>query len=240
MLLSQELVVVAIQGNYERVFAHYDGFREKTPLELYQNACMRMHVPVRRSVELALENNNDKSGDEQLVLADACLVSRDIPVICDLLRHIKPVTKLDLSGNVLYDHDIADVFRHIQDLHHVDLSSNRLTSQTIARFVRYPSLRSLSISFNPLGCDTLGLLPELLNQCPQLASLDLESCDIRNYTLPDPTRHAYQHLGHRLDHLNLSYNPSSDDSASLEQWKSLVQNLVKDNGSNGQQILNCK
>ncbi|KAI9266532.1 hypothetical protein BDA99DRAFT_24619 [Phascolomyces articulosus] len=223
-LLPQELVVVAIQGNFELVHAYYHGFREKTPLEVYQNSCSRNKVSTRHTVELALHENEQT---DALVLADTCLVSRDIPVICDLLSHIKPVTKVDLSGNVLYDHDIADLFKHIQDLHEVDLSSNRITSKTIAKLAYHPNLRRASLSYNPLGSDTLALLPELLRKCSHLDVLDLESCDVDNYTLQDITLHEYRHYsGHRLESLNLSNNALIRDSTSFERWKPLLHNLV--------------
>ena len=96
-----------------------------------------------------------------------------------------------IFGLFIDDHDIIELFKHIKDLHYVDLSSNRITYKTIARLA-YPNLRRGSFSYNPLGPNTLTYLPELLRKCPQLNSLDLQSCDINNYTLQDITLREYQ------------------------------------------------
>ncbi|KAI8138989.1 hypothetical protein BJV82DRAFT_277618 [Fennellomyces sp. T-0311] len=67
-LNPQDLIIETINGNFERVDALYEGFREKTLSELYHNACVREHVSPNRNVELALENQVPG----ELLLSDAC------------------------------------------------------------------------------------------------------------------------------------------------------------------------
>ena len=63
---------------YSNVPSIKTGFREKMPLEVYQNSCARNKVPVRRTVEQALRNNVQM---DALVLADTCRLRRIIAMI---------------------------------------------------------------------------------------------------------------------------------------------------------------
>lgn len=72
------------------------GYKKKTPVEIYQNACARLGLPVLSTVENVLR---DYHGGV-LKLSGAGLSSRDATVMTQVLKRIPPLNTLDLSANL--------------------------------------------------------------------------------------------------------------------------------------------
>ncbi|CDS06673.1 hypothetical protein LRAMOSA09200 [Lichtheimia ramosa] len=192
-LSPHEIIVLAIsQGTVME--AVIDGYKKKTPVEIYQNACTRLGLPVLSTVENVLR---DYHGGV-LKLSGAGLSSRDATVMTQVLKRIPPLNTLDLSANLFYDQDVIEMLTSTPGIQHLDLKSNRLTHNIIP-LLDCPSLLSLDLSFNPLGPEALAKLPLGLEIWTSIKKIRLIYCDFGGYfRITDEIQASYDNAGKLL------------------------------------------
>ncbi|KAI7883534.1 hypothetical protein K492DRAFT_184930 [Lichtheimia hyalospora FSU 10163] len=197
--LSPHEIVLSISQD-TAIEAVVDGYVKKTPIEIYQNACVRLGLPALAIVENTLR---DHHGGGFLNLSGAGLSSRDVAVITQVLKRIPPLNTLDLSANLFCtclkiphtnhypmqlnvhyqrsdDQDIVEILTSTPGIQHLDLKSNRLTHNIIT-LLDCRSLLSLDLSFNPLGPESLAKLPQGLENWPSIKRIKLIYCDVGGY-----------------------------------------------------------
>lgn len=130
------------------------------------------------------------------------------------------------------DQDLSVLFKDSsRNIVTLNLSNNLLTTDCLDNIMKFPKLRVLNLSNNPLGPSILQKLPELLLKVPYIEEINLanthlgEDCFIDTSTRELYT--AYQMAEHMESNLilNISHNHFKQDT--LWHWTNLFRNLVR-------------
>ncbi|KAK4509752.1 phosphate transporter (Pho88) [Mucor velutinosus] len=197
------------------------GNAKKSPLQIYLNACERLHIELSKEIRLKLA----KEGYKHISLAELCITKEQLAAIQQVLQHSPLLQTLNLSSTTLNDDNLSYLLEHAnKGLSELHVCNNQLTAKCLDTLSRF-RLRTLDLSHNSMGPALMRQLPRLLEKIPALKQLSIQNTGIGRFTeIDEAVKALYSNHGRKGSQgANLSLDISNNyfDCNMLTLWTPL-------------------